>query len=100
MKYDGEFISEDETGKGIFKKDGKMIFSIINGKYHRQAIKMYTDWKRFKEAMGDDWSGLIQKAGDMINLFDCVINLGENENTGIYLTKETFDEMITQRKND
>lgn len=100
MKYDGEFISEDETGKGIFKKGGKMIFSIINGKYDRQAIKMYTDWKRFKEAMGDDWSGLIQKAGDMINLFDCVINLGENENTGIYLTKETFDEMITQRKND
>lgn len=93
MRYKGEFTREDETGKAVFKKGGEMYFSIIEGKNDRQAIRMYTDWKRFNESMGSDWSGLIQTVDGVIGVFDCVINVSEHGNVGLYISKEIFEEM-------
>lgn len=90
MRYDGEMVPVDEkTGKQIFKEGGQMFFGVINGK-DRPAIKMYTDWKRFNEAEGNDWKGMIETVERMIETFDCVINPGKNGG-GIYIDKELFE---------
>ena len=93
MKYEGEFTPGDEAGKSVFKKGGKMFFSVTEGKEDRPAVRMYTDWKRFNEGVGNDWSGLIQTVEETINMFDCVINLNEHGNAGLYINKEAFEKM-------
>ncbi|HHU53168.1 MAG TPA: hypothetical protein GXZ43_03700 [Clostridiaceae bacterium] len=92
VKYEG-FVPEDETGKGIIKKGSEMQFPILQGKYNRPAIKMYTDWKRLYEEEGNEWSGLIQPVESMISIYDCVINMSSNGDKGIYISKEMFEEI-------
>lgn len=89
MRYEGEMIPVDEkTGQNIFKQGGRMLFSVVNGKT-RPAIKMYTDWRRFNEAEGNDWKGMIETPAGMIERFDCIIN-PRKDGGGIYIDKELF----------
>lgn len=51
----------------------------IEGKHNNAAVRMYTDWKRLQDAMGDGWKGMIQPIDGIIDQFDCAINLTEHE---------------------
>lgn len=93
IQKDGEVPPPDEDGKTVLQKGLSMSFPTIEGKYGRPAVRMYTDWKRLKQAMGEQWEGLVQPIEGMIEVFDCAINLTEHVKEGCYVGAEMFEEM-------
>lgn len=93
MQKDGEVPPPDEDGKTVLQKGLSMSFPTIEGKYGRPAVRMYTDWKRLKQAMGEQWEGLVQPIEGMIEVFDCAINLTEHIKEGCYVGAEMFEEI-------
>ena len=41
----------------------------------------------------EKWNGMVEKAGAMIEVFDYAINPTEYLEAGVYVSKESFDEM-------
>ena len=62
----------------------------VGRKNGRQAIRMYTDWKRLFAGMGEGW-GLLQTIDGMIDVFDCAINVTEYVKAGCYISKDMFE---------
>lgn len=92
MKLDGSIPKPDENGETVLKKDTTFALATINGKKDRDAVRMYTDWKRLRHGMkDDDWQGFIQPVEGMIGTFDCAINLTEFDKAGCYIDQEMFD---------
>ncbi len=54
MKTDGDLPQPDESGEAVLKKDSSISISVTEGKNGRQAVHMYTDWKRFRMRFGVD----------------------------------------------
>ncbi|MGN1204936.1 MAG: SseB family protein [Lachnospiraceae bacterium] len=92
-KVTGEIPEPDAEGKVVLKKGVTFSFPTVNGKNGRPAVRMYTDWKRLRNAMGDEWQGNIQTVEGMIGKFDCIINLSENIKTGCYVGEEMYRQM-------
>lgn len=78
------------------KMNAKMAPPDENGKNGRDAVCMFTDWKRlrmnYKES--DGWDGLIQPISGMIEKFDCAINATEYLSAGCYIDKDFYDANI------
>jgi len=96
MKVDGEMEPPDENGNTTLKKDTTIAIATQKGKGERAAIRMYTDWKRFRMVYSeaDGWSGLIQPISGMIETYDCVINDTEFSSAGCYVDKHFYEEYI------
>lgn len=96
MKMYGEMDPPDENGKTVLKKDTRMIIATQKGKGERDAIRMYTDWKRFRRAYSeaDGWSGMIQPISGMIDVYDCAINATEYHAAGCYIDKQFYEDYI------
>ncbi|MDD6794187.1 MAG: hypothetical protein PUE01_02060 [Clostridiaceae bacterium] len=105
MKMDGEMDPPDENGKTVLKKDTTMSLATQKGKGERDAIRMYTDWKRFRMVYSeaDGWQGMIQPISGMIEVFDCAINVTEFNAAGCYVDKQTYEKdikkYVTEKKN-
>lgn len=93
MKHDGSYYDKSEYGISVLNNHFTMEFPVIKNKWGRSAVKMYTDWKRMNESMGEGWEGFIQTIDGMIGNFDCAINLSDENYGGLYLTKEMYDEI-------
>ena len=93
IKTDGDIPVVDETGKAILKEDFKFGLAMCEGKYGRNAVKMFTDWKRLRLQFGEEWSGLIQPISGMIELFDCMINATEFSAVGAYIGEELYEDI-------
>lgn len=93
IKHTGDILPLDENGKTVLKEGTIITFSTIDGKYGRPAIQMYTDWKRLRAEMGEDWKGLIQTIAGVIDMYDCAINLSKNDKSSFYIGKEMFESM-------
>ena len=102
MKMNGEMDPPDESGKTVVKKDTTMAIATQKGKGERDAIRMYTDWKRFKMVYHteDGWSGMVQPIAGMINVYDCAINATEYSAAGCYIDKQFYEENIKQHETD
>ena len=98
IKMDAEMDPPDENGKTVLKKDGKMMIAIQNGKGEKDAVRMYTDWKRFRMVYKEEegWSGLIQPISGMIETYDCAINATPIEALGCYVDKAFYEEFINK----
>lgn len=68
------------------------------GKGEKDAVRMYTDWKRLRMAYKEEegWSGLIQPISGMIEPFDCAINATPVETLGCYVDKAFYEEFINK----
>lgn len=97
-KTSEDFPEPDENGKTVLKKDMQISLPTIEGKHNNAAVRMYTDWKRLQDAMGDGWKGMVQPIEGIIEQFDCAINLTEHEKAGCYVDKEMFREMQSFEK--
>ncbi len=57
---------------------------------------MYTDWNKlrmyYKEE--DGWSGMIQTIAEVIETFDCAINVTDHREAGVYIDKQTYETNI------
>ncbi|MGN0318368.1 MAG: hypothetical protein ACI4E1_10615 [Lachnospira sp.] len=93
IKHTGDIPAPDAEGKTVLDKGIEIQFSTLSGKDSKDAVRMYTDWKRLKMGVGEGYEGMIQTVGEMINVYDCAINVTEYLNAGCYVSKEMFDEM-------
>ncbi|WP_334117586.1 hypothetical protein [Ligilactobacillus sp.] len=89
-----ETFNVDENG--MLKKDATLGLPTMKGKTEeREAVRMYTDWKRLRAGMGEgSWNGLVQTVGAMIDVFDCAVNVTENTAAGCYIDREMFSDII------
>ena len=96
MKLDREPGKTDDPGMVTLKQDTKMSLATQQGKYDRDALRMYTDWKRFRRVYKeeDGWNGLIQPISGVIDQFDCAINVTEYTAAGCYVDKEFYENSI------
>ena len=90
MKVDGDFPEADADGMAQIKKDTTIGLATMPGKNGRNAVKMYTDWKRLREVYGEDWRGMIESISGFIENMDCAINVTEHVKAGVYIDRETW----------
>lgn len=93
MQNEGDIPAPDENGKTVLKKDVKLKFPTMEGKYGRPAIYMFTDWKRLRMVYGEDWNGMVQPVSGMIEVYDCAVNATQFPQAGCYVSREMFEEM-------
>ncbi len=98
IQKDGEIPPPNENGATVLDKDVTLKFPIANGKNDRQAIRMYTDWKRLRMVYDENWSGLIQSVKDFIDVFDVLLNMTEYYEAGSYISKDSYYEMEAENK--
>ena len=91
MKHEGDIPPGDENGRTVLPQGLSISLATIHGKEGRPAVRMFTDWPRLNAGMGGGWEGMLSTAGEMIDRFDCAINLTANEKTGCYISRATYD---------
>ena len=99
MKFDSDPGEADSEGKITLKKDTRMSLATRPGKNGRSSVMMYTDWKKlrmyYKEE--DGWSGMIQTIAEVIETFDCAINVTDHREAGVYIDKQTYETNILKK---
>ncbi|MGN0026223.1 MAG: SseB family protein [Clostridium sp.] len=98
IQKDGKIPPPNENVATVLDKDVKLKFPIDNGKDDRQAIRMYTDWKRLRMVYDENWSGLIEPVKDFIDVFDVLLNMTEYYEAGIYISKDSYYQMEAENK--
>ena len=96
MKKEGEIPTPDENGSTVLKEDLKIQFPTMKGKHERDAVRMFTDWKRLRMEYDDSWSGMLQPVSGMIDVFDCVINATKYPEAGCYIDKEMYELAVSK----
>lgn len=96
MKMDEKVDAPDENGKTVLKKDTQIAIATQKGKGERDAVRMYTDWKRFRMVYSeaDGWNGMIQPISGMIQVHDCAINATEYSAAGCYIDEQLYEDNI------
>ena len=100
MKLKGDIGKPDESGNVTLKQGTTISFAMQAGKGDRSAVNLYTDWKRLRERFpeSEGWDGMIQPLEGMIETFDCVINVTDHPEAGVYIDKETFETNIRKKE--
>lgn len=60
------------------------------GKGERDAVRLYTDWKRLREGCGPEWNAVVQPIDELIGRMDCAINVTAHPESGYYLDEEMY----------
>ncbi|MGT2737490.1 SseB family protein [Streptococcus orisratti] len=94
--------TNDEAREVVVKQEASFKLPTRKGKENRNAISIFTDWKRLRMVFGDEWSGMIEPAGGMISIFDYIINGTQYPEAGCYVSQQSFEEMkkISDKFND
>lgn len=66
----------------------------MKGKTDKDAIIMYTDWRRLRSEYGKEWDGMVHSIRGLIDKFDCAINPTRFPAAGSYITREMYDSML------
>ena len=92
MKHDNE---GNDLASGI---------AMMKGKGDKDAIIMYTDWRRLRSEYGKEWDGMVHSIKGLIDKFDCAINPTRFPAAGSYITREMYDAMLkaaeSEKKSD
>lgn len=88
MKHDNY---GSELGSGI---------ATMKGKGEKDAIIMYTDWRRLRSEYGKEWDGMVHSIRGLIDKFDCAVNPTRFPAAGSYITKEMYDNMAMMARTD
>ncbi|SEQ38535.1 hypothetical protein SAMN02910289_01907 [Lachnospiraceae bacterium RM5] len=96
VKNDGNLPKPDKDGKITLEKGMGFRLAFSKGKSDKGAVKMFTDWKRFRMEFDDSWGALVQPVSAMIENHDCVINQCKFQGLGCYITKEMYDNAIAK----
>ncbi|MCR5615815.1 MAG: SseB family protein [Saccharofermentans sp.] len=91
MKVEGSLPQADDDGMAKLERNTTIGLATMPGKNGRNAVKMYTDWKRLREVYGEDWSGMIESVQGFISNMDCAINVTEHIKAGVYIDRDTWD---------
>ena len=66
------------------------------GKYEKESLRIYTDWKRLLTEYSSDWSAFVQPLSALIHEFDCAVNVTLYTASSYYVTEELYDEIINE----
>lgn len=91
----------DADGKAA-DKDLNLGIATMKGKGDRDAVIMYTDWRRLRSEYGKEWDGMIHTVAGLIGKFDCAINPTRFPAAGAYITGKMYEDiakMAVQEKN-
>ncbi len=94
MMKDREFPPADEDGKVTIQEDTQIAFATMKGRFEKDAVLMYTDWKRLRKAYDKEWDAAVQPIGGMIDVMDCAINVTEHRDAGVYVNKQIYKDMM------
>lgn len=100
MKHDGGAVKKDEKGNTVTDKDFQFGIATMKGKGKKDAVIMYTDWRRLRSEYGKEWDGMVHTMGGMIEMFDCAVNPTRFPAAGSYITREMYDNIVKMAKND
>lgn len=70
----------------------------MKGKDGKDAMIMYTDWRRLRSEYGKNWDGMVHRVGGIIGKFDCALNPTKYPSAGMYLTEEMYKSMVRMSK--
>lgn len=94
MQHDKHFLERlDGKEEFTFKQGSKFNLPTRKGKENREAISIFTDWKRLRMVFDEDWDAMLEPAGSMIPIFDYIINGIEYHEAGCYVSQESFETM-------
>lgn len=100
MKHDSGAVKTDSHGNAVTDKDFKFGIATMKGKGNKDAVIMYTDWRRLRSEYGREWDGMVHTMGGMIDMFDCAVNPTRFPAAGSYVTKEMYDNIVKMTEND
>ena len=100
MQKEGEIPPPDANGKVVLQKGVQLKLPTVKGKQDRDAVRMFTDWRRFYMEFDKEWAGLAQPIDGMIDRFDCLINATKFPAAGCYISKAMYDEVKQNIKRD
>lgn len=94
--------ASDKAKEVMLEKGASLDLPVREGKDGRQAISLFTDWKRLRMVFDEEWNGMIEPAGNMIAMFDYIVNGTEYLKAGCYISQDSFKEMekISAELND
>ena len=85
--------ASDKAKEVMLEKGASLDLPVREGKDGRQAISLFTDWKRLRMVFDEEWDGMIEPAGNMIAMFDYIVNGTEYLKAGCYISQDSFKEM-------
>ncbi|MCR5357633.1 MAG: hypothetical protein K6E63_09575 [Lachnospiraceae bacterium] len=97
MKHEGD---ADENGKAAHDNDFNPAIATMKGKGERDAVIMYTDWRRLRSEYGKEWDGMIHTIGGLIGKFDCAVNPTRFPAAGAYITGKMYENMVDMVKQE
>lgn len=100
MKHDGGAVKKDEKGNTVTDKDLKFGIATMKGKGDKDAVIMYTDWRRLRSEYGREWDGMVHTMGGMIEMFDCAVNPTRFPAAGTYVNREMYDNIVKMAGDD
>ena len=100
MKHDGGAVKKDEKGNTVTDKDFQFGIATMKGKGSKDAVIMYTDWRRLRSEYGKEWDGMVHTMSGMIDMFDCAVNPTRFPAAGSYITKEMYDSIVRMAESD
>lgn len=93
VMIDGEIPAPNKNGVTLITEDMKISFSTMSSKDGRDAVRMYTDYKKFRAEFTDEWNAMIGPVDNMIDNFDCAINMSKTYRAGCYVSGAMYKEM-------
>ncbi|MCR5603512.1 MAG: hypothetical protein K6G27_07415 [Lachnospiraceae bacterium] len=90
VKHQGE-DEEDRENEGL-------DVAKMKGKNSKDALIMYTDWRRLRSEYGKNWDGMVHRVGGIIGKFDCALNPTKYPSAGMYLTEDMYKSMVEMSK--
>lgn len=94
IKTDGPVPTPNKDGVVLFPENVKISFSTMTGKEgNRDAVRMYTDYKKYNAEFTNDWNAMVGPASDMIKTFDVAINMSRTYKTGCLINQDMFKEL-------
>ena len=86
--------STDENGNIILTQDVKDNLGTAVGKYIKESVRIYTDWKHLLMEYNSGWGGFVQSIPSLIHEYDCAINVTRFMNTSLYVDDQLYDEIM------
>ncbi len=74
--------------------------ALMKGKKDKDAIIMYTDWRRLRSEYGKEWDGMVHSVKGLIDKFDCAINPTRFPAAGAYITREMYENIVEMAKSE
>ena len=87
-----EKLAPEENKETVVEAGASLKLPVVPGRNEKPATLLFTDWRRLRADYSQE-NALVQTLDEVLERMDCVINLNKATGTGIYLSKETYEQL-------